>query len=471
MSAWSKIKWYLGGFLIGSIIIIGLPTRSLLQAFPSTSTKPAVLVLSPTSQSTDFLTNRAIPTEGLERNKVLNKIAESIPLDEFLIKWEISRQSLSVDQQVAFLNIILPRLLVCRPEIGIAGLNSIIGKIPRNLVKIAVRDVVGDAAWFSAVFSKIPSSGNKLDGASYVASLLFAAFGEKYDKEASEWLENHWDGGGRETLLSLLTGPCRAPNVSLFAKFLDLDPEMRSLLRSTGAGFTLNSLEDINNARELISSVKDSEAREILASKLGGGYSPLPEALWQGISELPEGKLRDIATKLYAEGLAKNQPDRAIDWVVEHQPSESTKSTVASILIQKGFVNATTIPQFISILQPLGSQSPGFIVHAVEDLVKSTEDPLVAVTFVASLPAGSAKSRAEENLTKSLPQRDPVAASIWINTLPAQSSIRDSAIVGLINSLNVDREASNNDREAALAWASSIHDHQIKQQTLTQLQE
>ncbi len=108
--------------------------------------------------------------------------------------------------------------------------------------------------------------------------------------------------------------------------------------------------------------------------------------------------------------------------------------------------------------------SESFSQGAVGDLARrlSQKDPAQGIEFASSLPQGNARQDAYKNSFREWAANNPTEASTALNNLP-QGADRDSAASGLA------RAVVRDDAAAAIAWAESIRNVDLKQESLTEV--
>ena len=414
-----------------------------------------------TAESNGFLRNWEIPEEKQQRVKVLESIGLSIPLDLFLTEWGATRKNLSIEEQALIINKVLPRLIFCRPEIGISRICSQIGSIPTDL--LVTLSIPRNRGWLDALFESGPAKNLTTKSEQTLSDQLFSAFSQYHREEATAWARRNWTNGGRATVLSLFTSNyVTPPPIEMIAKFLNEDEEIRKKVVKANFG-GINTPDGIEKCFNIIREVKDPEVQGILAGKIG--MSPTSsdlDSIWRGIQTLPEGTVRESGNSAFLKMLTFNFPRRAMENLLQSSSSEESREAVSSQLIKRGYLSTETIPDFIELAKNSSQSGSNFGSKIIQTIFDSNASSLLALQFFNALPQGADKIQAEINLAQNFPRKDPVNASIWINTLEPNSSIRDEAISNLV-------DAISSDTEAAKAWASTISNNEKRIETLSEI--
>jgi hypothetical protein len=221
------------------------------------------------------------------------------------------------------------------------------------------------------------------------------------------------------------------------------------------------------------------------------GKDPVAAAKWLEEQKVDNGWEKGMMTRGLISGMARENPDAAIDYVTKltdkDERSNMTKAIAEEKMKTKNGLDAATTwalglkdpdmkrGAFESVAEQLYRAEPDkagklisanatepFAINAAGEYSGriAATDPKAAIAFANSLPTGASRTKAYIGTYGPWARKDPEAASESLSALPAGPD-RDSAAAGLAPAVTRDEP------EAGLAWAETISTPELRQSTLT----
>ncbi|HWB07330.1 MAG TPA: hypothetical protein VG796_30170 [Verrucomicrobiales bacterium] len=259
----------------------------------------------------------------------------------------------------------------------------------------------------------------------------------------------------------------------------------------------VNMIEAANDPEGALSTLPPDRSDEA-DSILGLWARRDPQAALRWAMARPEEERGDLLETV-VEGWAKRDWKAAAQWAAANAPEDDRDAIYAAIgtKIPEDLTHETADAMLAGLPQPLADLArltteqwwgdtleehkaagdriveilkrnagdKNFQAHAVpivEDLMKklvSTGGGQTAVSLLESIPEGAAKGWAPQIIALMWAEKDPEAASAWVNTLPAGEA-RDGAVVNLIHQISDDHP------QQALQLAKALPEEQARTEHL-----
>jgi hypothetical protein len=178
-----------------------------------------------------------------------------------------------------------------------------------------------------------------------------------------------------------------------------------------------------------------------------------PEAAAAGWKRLPAGQNRLEALDSVARQWGQSDPIEAKKWADGLSGVEKVRALAAVLPALARDNPSTASRQLAALIASPPDGTAKNLADSARNLAGqwASDEPTVAASWAAALPAGNARDEGLKAVSASWSQYDAAATAQWLGTLEAGSS-RDAAIQPLV------AQVRQSDPNTAFSWAASISD-------------
>jgi serine/threonine protein kinase len=306
------------------------------------------------------------------------------------------------------------------------------------------------------LLSALPTGFNRDDGPIYWQ--LAERWARQDLNAAVAWAKNLPSGAGRENALMgvlnqwMQQDPAAATD---FAMNMPVGTLRDHILQQVIA---VKMETDPQGAADFVMSLPASGSRkDLLKNTMALWARQDPASAIQYANAMPAGASRKEVYWYIGYNWALNDPEAAWKWALS-LPVEDGDTRIGSAAAVVRAISSRSPQDAADYVAQLTGSDYAFAVRA---LVGETApaNPTWTASWVQGIPAGDARNRAVENLVKSWADKDPVAASDWLNEQPQDAGFQNAARQMVPRAMKVSPDL-------AWFWALKLADPKLRDQQI-----
>jgi len=280
-------------------------------------------------------------------------------------------------------------------------------------------------------------------------------------QSAMEWLQAQSSGSQRLRGMLEVVALWAADDSESALLWLESNAQGLARLETLSNGVELWAAKNPAAAAEWIDGMANDGSKVTAAKALVSNWAKTqPDEAAGWVQALPDGPVREKAAFAFAESWMAEDPDAASAWVLQEAKRDDNPELLMATIASYAKKDPRAAEAFLRESNTM-PHAESVIRHFV--ITRAQADPIATAEWLANLPSTDPlySDAHAGSLMKVWGNSDSIAASEWLSQQPPGNQ-RDAAAFGFSQSIETF------DPEAAVAWAESIGQSELRRERLSE---